>query len=183
MTDAPTSISTHEVETALTPVAAEESGEPIMCPLHPHHDPFPSETSYRMHVTRVHKDIPDATDPQAHAVPAGALVDARGNRVPLDPSELSTIDMVGTRENPIDDSPRAILDRQKANGGLFDPLTLKRVVVLEGKVRIRQTVGYDAKRGQEERRDYFDYTFGWVREGLINERGRVHMTEDGPLVL
>lgn len=160
---------------------AETSSEPIMCALHPDHDPFPSEASLRMHITRTHGSIPIVESGPGEDAPVRAEPVLRTR---LDPAALAQADMVGGVNGggkPVDDSPEGILARQTANGGTFDPLTMKRIVVLGGRIRVRQTVGYDREKGQAERIDYWDPQYGWIRDGLIVERGRMYVVHDEEL--
>lgn len=170
-------------ETRAETTDVQGDNEPIMCELHPQHDPFPTAASLRMHITRTHGNVPDA-DALANEAAPHLTQPATSLRTRMDPAALAQADMVGGAfggAKAVDDSPEAIFDRQQANGGTFDPLTMKRVVVLGGRIRVRQTVGYDRDRGQAERIDYWDPQYGWVREGLIVERGRISIVHDEEL--
>lgn len=167
----------------------QEQPEGYLCPLCPDHDPFASADALKMHnlaQTRLAKQGKPTThaglpsdDPEldASVTPPPALVAANGETLAtMTPEALAQIDMIGRVDGAgaIDESIAGILARQKANGGTWDPVTLKRVVVLGGRIRVRQTVGGDALKGEAEHLDFFHPEFGWIREGFIIERGRMH---------
>ncbi len=155
----------------------------------PDEDPFDGEEDLAEHGALVHGDVPEApsTEELADGEPpdaAAALLAAAGD----DDERLAQVDLLtqpgqGEKGELINTSWQAVLKRSMDAGLPYDPTTNLRVVKLRGKICVRATAGNDAVAGREKRLDYFHIEYGWVRNGLIVERGRVSNDEDGNVLV